>query len=50
MVFLVTWPLIYLASKVADDGKPSFNGLGAVQQIAAERRAATYRWDGITDG
>ena len=41
VVFLVTWPLIYLASKSPTMAKPSLNGLGAVQQIARERRAAT---------
>ena len=40
IVFLVTWPLVYLASKNATLAKPRFNGLGAVQQIARERRAA----------
>jgi preprotein translocase subunit SecD len=39
VVFLVTWPLIYLASKSARLAKPSYNGLGAVQQVARERRA-----------
>ncbi|OBJ84721.1 protein translocase subunit SecD [Mycobacterium asiaticum] len=41
VVFLVTWPLVYLASKSARLGKPAYNGLGAVQQVARERRAAT---------
>ncbi|TPG31726.1 protein translocase subunit SecD [Mycolicibacterium hodleri] len=40
VVFLVTWPLVYLSSKSAMLSKPAFNGLGAVQQIARERRAA----------
>jgi preprotein translocase subunit SecD len=40
VVFLVTWPLVYLASKSTTMAKPSLNGLGAVQQIARERRAA----------
>jgi preprotein translocase subunit SecD len=40
VVFLVTWPLVYLASKSPTLSKPAFNGLGAVQQIARERRAA----------
>jgi preprotein translocase subunit SecD len=39
VVFLVTWPLIFLASKSPTLAKPAFNGLGAVQQIARERRA-----------
>jgi preprotein translocase subunit SecD len=41
VVYLVTWPLVYLASKSTTLSKPSFNGLGAVQQIARERRAAS---------
>ncbi|MEZ5130785.1 MAG: protein translocase subunit SecD [Mycobacterium sp.] len=40
VVFLITWPLVYLASKSSTLSKPVFNGLGAVQQIARERRAA----------
>ncbi|MBY0442672.1 MAG: protein translocase subunit SecD [Mycobacteriaceae bacterium] len=39
VVFLVTWPLVFLASKSATFAKPSFNGLGAVQRVARERRA-----------
>jgi preprotein translocase subunit SecD len=42
VVFLVTWPLIYLASTTTWAAKPKFNGLGAVQQIARERRAAAH--------
>jgi preprotein translocase subunit SecD len=40
VVFLVTWPLVYLASKSTMLAKPAFNGLGAVQQIARERRVS----------
>ncbi len=40
VVFLVTWPLIYLAGKSKRLAKPAYNGLGAVQQVARERRAA----------
>jgi preprotein translocase subunit SecD len=40
VVFLVTWPLIYLASKSPTLAKPVYNGLGAVQQVARERRAS----------
>ncbi|ORV09075.1 protein translocase subunit SecD, partial [Mycolicibacterium canariasense] len=40
VVFLVTWPLVYLSTKSATLSKPAFNGLGAVQQIARERRVA----------
>ncbi|RWA17268.1 hypothetical protein MBRU_06500 [Mycolicibacterium brumae DSM 44177] len=40
VVFLVTWPLVYLASKSTLFAKPAFNGLGAVQQVARERRNA----------
>ncbi len=39
VVFLVTWPLLYLASKSPRLAKPRYNGLGAVQQVARERRA-----------
>ncbi|MGI9163829.1 MAG: protein translocase subunit SecD [Mycobacterium sp.] len=39
VVFLVTWPLVYLASKSPTLAKPALNGLGAVQEIARERRA-----------
>jgi len=41
VVFLVTWPLVYLSSKSALLSKPAYNGLGAVQQVARERRAAS---------
>ena len=40
VVFLVTWPLLYLAGNSKTLAKPAYNGLGAVQQIARERRAA----------
>jgi preprotein translocase subunit SecD len=43
VVFLVTWPLLYLASKSATLAKPAYNGLGAVQQVARERRAVASR-------
>ncbi len=42
VVFLVTWPLVYLASKSPTMAKPAFNGLGAVQQIARERRVSAH--------
>ena len=42
VVFLVTWPLVYMASKSPTFAKPGLNGLGAVQQIARERRAAAH--------
>jgi len=42
VVFLVTWPIVYVASKSPMMAKPRLNGLGAVQQIARERRAATH--------
>ncbi|MDY6996797.1 MAG: protein translocase subunit SecD [Actinomycetota bacterium] len=42
VVFLVTWPLAFLASKSPTMAKPALNGLGAVQQIARERRAAAH--------
>ncbi|MCQ4118648.1 protein translocase subunit SecD [Rhodococcus tibetensis] len=40
VVFLVTWPLVHLASKSPYWSRPGVNGLGAVQQIARERKAA----------
>lgn len=40
IVFLVTAPLVTLASRSAYWAKPSVNGLGAIQQVARERRAA----------
>ena len=43
VVFLVTWPLLYLASKSTTLAKPAYNGLGAVQQVARERRALASR-------
>jgi preprotein translocase subunit SecD len=42
VVFLVTWPLLYLASKSPTLAKPAYNGLGAVQQVARERRASSH--------
>ncbi|ASX01323.1 protein translocase subunit SecD [Mycobacterium intracellulare] len=41
VVFLVTWPLVYLASKSPTLAKPAYNGLGAIQQIARERRGSS---------
>ncbi|OJZ63464.1 protein-export membrane protein SecD, partial [Mycobacterium paraffinicum] len=43
VVFLVTWPMIYLASKSPTLAKPAYNGLGAVQQVARERRASQVK-------
>jgi preprotein translocase subunit SecD len=43
VLFLVTWPLVYLASKSLTLAKPAYNGLGAVQQVARERRALASR-------
>ncbi|MEU4315398.1 protein translocase subunit SecD [Nocardia sp. NPDC024068] len=40
VVFLVTAPLVHLASRSAFWAKPSVNGLGAMQQLARERKAA----------
>jgi preprotein translocase subunit SecD len=42
VVFLVTWPLLYLASKSPMLAKPAYNGLGAVVQVARERRASSH--------
>ncbi|WP_459547029.1 protein translocase subunit SecD [Nocardia sp. X0981] len=40
VVILVTAPLVLLASRSAFWAKPSVNGLGAMQQLARERKAA----------
>ncbi|MEV6427042.1 protein translocase subunit SecD [Nocardia sp. NPDC051463] len=40
VVFLVTAPLVLLASRTAFWSSPSVNGLGAIQQVARERKAA----------
>ncbi|GAB0102844.1 protein translocase subunit SecD [Nocardia sp. JMUB6875] len=40
VVFLVTYPLVLLASRTAFWQKPSVNGLGAIQEYAQERKAA----------
>ncbi|WP_313675491.1 protein translocase subunit SecD [Mycolicibacterium sp.] len=50
VVFLITWPLVYLASKTTLFAKPALNGLGAVQQIARERRAAGQAAEAATTG
>ena len=50
VVFLITWPLVYLASKTTLFARPTLNGLGAVQQIARERRAAGQAADAATTG
>jgi preprotein translocase subunit SecD len=49
VVILITWPLLYLASKSTVLAKPAFNGLGAVQQIAKERRRAVGAADRPAD-
>jgi preprotein translocase subunit SecD len=49
-VFLITWPLVYLASKSSLMSKPALNGLGAVQQIARERRLAGQNTVGAGTG
>lgn len=41
VVFLVTSPLVLLASRSTFWSKPQINGLGAVQQIARERKAVS---------
>jgi preprotein translocase subunit SecD len=43
VVFLVTWPLVNLASRSKFWSRPSVNGLGAVAEIAQERRRAAAR-------
>ncbi|WP_241384422.1 protein translocase subunit SecD [Rhodococcus sp. CH91] len=40
VVFLVTWPLVFLASKSKFWSKPNVNGLAAIQHVADERRLA----------
>jgi preprotein translocase subunit SecD len=40
VVFLVTWPLVYLSTRSSRLAKPAYNGLGAVQQVARERAAS----------
>ncbi|GGK94362.1 protein translocase subunit SecD [Nocardia jinanensis] len=40
VVVLVTAPLVHLASRSTFWGKPSVNGLGAMQELARERKAA----------
>jgi preprotein translocase subunit SecD len=40
VVFLVTWPLVSMASRSAFWSKPSVNGLGAVQEVARDRKVA----------
>lgn len=40
VVVLVTAPLVHLASRSVFWGKPSVNGLGAMQELARERKAA----------
>ena len=40
IVFLVTHPLVYFASKTDFFAKPSMNGLGAVAAIGRERKRA----------
>ncbi|GAA4404460.1 protein translocase subunit SecD [Tsukamurella soli] len=39
IVFLVTHPLVHYASRTSFFSRPSMNGLGAIQQVAKERRA-----------
>ncbi|GAB2633834.1 protein translocase subunit SecD [Nocardia goodfellowii] len=40
VVFLVTMPLVMLASRTQFWAKPGVNGLGAIQEVARERRAS----------
>ncbi len=39
VLYLVTAPLMMLASRSSFWAKPSVNGLGAIQEVARERRA-----------
>jgi preprotein translocase subunit SecD len=50
VVVLVTWPLVNLASKSKFWSKPSVNGLGAVQQIALERKRAANKAVAVKTG
>ncbi|MCZ4079668.1 protein translocase subunit SecD [Rhodococcus sp. H36-A4] len=43
VVFLVTWPLVYLCTKSTFWSKPGVNGLGAVAEVAQERKRAAAR-------
>ncbi|MEO9328593.1 protein translocase subunit SecD [Gordonia aurantiaca] len=43
VVFLVTHPLVVLASRSSFLSKPSVNGLGAVAEVARERKVAARR-------
>ena len=43
IVFIVTSPLVLLVSHLKLMSKPAFNGLGKLQEITAERRAAAAR-------
>ncbi|MBY4572348.1 protein translocase subunit SecD [Gordonia paraffinivorans] len=43
VVFLVTHPLVVLASRSSFMSKPSVNGLGAVAEVARERKVAARR-------
>ncbi|MDL9936437.1 protein translocase subunit SecD [Gordonia sp. ABSL1-1] len=43
VVFLVTHPLVVLASRSAFLSKPSVNGLGAVTEVARRRRVAAHK-------
>ncbi len=43
VVFLVTWPLVYLCTKSKFWSKPGVNGLGAVAEVAQERKRAAAR-------
>ena len=46
VVFLVTHPLVVLASRSKFLSKPSVNGLGAVSEVARERRLKANRSKG----
>ncbi|MEU8898287.1 protein translocase subunit SecD [Nocardia sp. NPDC048505] len=47
VVFLVTAPLVMLASRSQFWSRPGVNGLGAVQEVARERRAAGAVTEGV---
>ena len=46
VVFLVTHPLVVYASRSTFLSKPSVNGLGAISEVARQRRVAAHRQAG----
>lgn len=50
VVFLVTHPLVVLASRSDFLSRPNINGLGAVSEVARQRRQRTSRADRAAAG